>query len=362
MDSYGQLLRKKREEKHIDLDTAVRETSITREYIEGLESEDTSVFPGEAYLVGFLRNYAEYLGLSPENIFLLYHSKQLQEAPTPEELIARKKPSFVVPIIICGAVFFLAGVAAVIWFFLSRHPKEERGEVVVSSGYNPMSYELGEKTFVTRIYRGDQISVPASSGTVVVTVRETLSSLGIETPVGVIYTDLAEERETDIDGDTIPDIIIYVADISDTDASRGAEIRMLVKRGDGASVAYTDMDAIESVSSANQAHAPQVILEDNRAYPFTLIATFRGASVFRYRSDNSASEEYYLTNGEVVNVSSNNGIRLWMSNSNAVSFSIVADARRFDLGVGRAGQVLVEDIRWLRTTEGTYQLVVMELD
>lgn len=362
MESYGQLLRKKREEKFIDIDTAVRETSITREYIEALENEDTSAFPGEAYLVGFLRNYADYLGLSSENIFSLYHSKQLQEAPTPEALLARRKPKFVLPLIIASVVLVLAGAAFSVWFFFLRKAPENQGDIVISGGYNPRMYELGDRTFSGRIYRGDQISVPASNGSVVVTVRETLSALGIDTPMGVLYVDLAEEREADIDGDKIPDLIVYVADISDTDASRGAEVRMLIKRGDGATASSTDMEAIETVTVTNQAHAPQIILEDNRAYPFTLIATFRGASVFRYRSDNSASEEYYLTNGEVVNVSSNNGIRLWMSNSNAVSFSIVADGKRFDLGVGRAGQVLAEDIRWIRTSDATYQLVVIELD
>ena len=33
------------------------------EYIEALECENVTIFPGELYLVGFLRNYSEYLGL-----------------------------------------------------------------------------------------------------------------------------------------------------------------------------------------------------------------------------------------------------------------------------------------------------------
>lgn len=363
MESYGELLRKKREEKQVDVATAARETSITREYIEALEKEDSGAFPGDAYVIGFLRNYAEYLGLPSESVLSLYRNKLLQEAPVPVELLAKSRPRFLLPAIIAGVLIVLAGVFVPLYFFVFRARGDARGEVVLKDGAIPNSYELGDRTFARRVYRGDQISVPASNGLVVVTVTNTISAFGMETPVGVVYTDLAEEREIDIDGDAVADLIVYVSDISDTDSAKGAEIRMLVKRGeDGQTLQETDMSAIETFIAGNQKHEPKVILEDTHAYPFTITATFRVPSVLRYRSDNSASEEYFLTSGEIVSVSSRNACRLWMSNSNAISFSVVADTHRIDLGVGRAGQVLAEDVRWIRTAEGVYQLVVIELD
>ena len=63
MESFGQLLRVTRESQGIDINKAERETSISKEYITALEEENVSLFPGEPYLVGFLRNYSEYLGL-----------------------------------------------------------------------------------------------------------------------------------------------------------------------------------------------------------------------------------------------------------------------------------------------------------
>ena len=77
MDSYGALLKEAREAKNLDLDTVARETAIIRRYIEGLEEEDNSAFPGEAYLTGFLRNYADYLGVDTELVLTLYKNKQL---------------------------------------------------------------------------------------------------------------------------------------------------------------------------------------------------------------------------------------------------------------------------------------------
>ncbi|MFC2603987.1 MAG: helix-turn-helix domain-containing protein, partial [Treponema sp.] len=68
MESYGEILRKARENKNLDYETIERETSIIRQFLEGLENEDNSAFPGEAYMQGFMRNYAEYLGVKPETV------------------------------------------------------------------------------------------------------------------------------------------------------------------------------------------------------------------------------------------------------------------------------------------------------
>lgn len=363
MESYGELLKRKREQKFITVDDVVRETSIKREYITALEIEDSSVFPGEAYLVGFLRKYAEYLGIPSETVLALYHNKELQESPVPEGLYVKHRPWYVIPLIVLGSLIVIAGIGFIIWFSFLRQQPDNKNNVVVSGPYNPKNYTLGETALSARIYKGDTIKVPASSSDVILTVKDTMSVLALEAPVGVLYVDLAEEREEDIDGDTITDVIVYVSDVSATDASRGAQVRMLVKKtSDTQRISSVDTSEISTVEETTKGHAPSTILEDNRAYPFVLTATFRGSCVFRYRIDNGQSQQYFLTNGETVNISANNRIRLWISNSNAVTLSIVADTRRFDLDVGKAGQVLVEDIRWIRTSTGAYQLVVQELD
>ena len=51
-----------------------------------------------------------------------------------------------------------------------------------------------------------------------------------------------------------------------------------------------------------------------------------------------------------------------MSNSNTVKFSIIADSKNYDLEIGKAGHVLVEDIKWIKDTDGRYKLAVIELD
>ena len=67
MESFGKLLQSTRESKQIDIEKVALETTISRNHIIAMENEQIDSFPGEPYLVGFIKNYAEYLGLNPSS-------------------------------------------------------------------------------------------------------------------------------------------------------------------------------------------------------------------------------------------------------------------------------------------------------
>lgn len=362
MESYGHLLRKTREEKNLDLIKISREISIEKRYLEGLENEDSTVFPGEAYLVGFLKNYSNYLELDTDFVLKLYHNKQIQESPLPEGLYGKKSSKRILPFLI-PITIFVVFVVTISILLLRQNNKNNDTKVVVSENSKVNQYEIDKTKFVKRVYKGDQLLIPTKNeGKIILTVRDTLSSFGIDTPSGIFYVDLAEESELDIDGDNVSDMIIYVSDISSTDEKRGAEISVLLRQGTNRDVAATEMKDIPNVSEIKTKHPYKVILEDNRAYPFTLNASFRGPCLFRDKVDNSNSVETYFTRGEVFTATARNGIRLWISNNNTVKMTIIADSRSFDLDIGVAGQIMVEDIKWIKDTDGKYKLVVIELD
>ena len=66
--SLPQRLVEARERKGVDLLRAERETKIRARYLAALESGDYAELPGSVYTKGFLRNYALYLGLDPEDV------------------------------------------------------------------------------------------------------------------------------------------------------------------------------------------------------------------------------------------------------------------------------------------------------
>ena len=57
-----------RERKGVDLYRAERDTKIRARYLAALERGDYKELPGAVYTKGFLRNYALYLGLDPEDV------------------------------------------------------------------------------------------------------------------------------------------------------------------------------------------------------------------------------------------------------------------------------------------------------
>ena len=362
MESYGEILRNAREEKNLNIDKIAREISIEGRYLTGLEDEDNGVFPGEAYMVGFLRNYANYLELDTEYILKLYNNKKIQESPVPEGLLVKRRPRWLIPVICAGSAVLITVIVLISVLVHAKKNTQEDDPSALAGSMRTKKYELTNAKFTQRVYKGDQIIVPTDNGQIVLTVRDALSSFGLDTPGGVFYTELSEETEIDINGDSSPDLIVYVSDISSTDESRGAEISMLLRHGISMETSNVNVDESPFESDIKSKHPQKVILEDNRAYPFTLNATFRGSCLFRDKVDNDNSVESYFPKGEVFTANPHNGIRLWISNSNAVKFTIVADSRTFDFDIGAAGQVLVEDIKWIKDSDGRYKLVVIELD
>jgi cytoskeleton protein RodZ len=59
----GNSLREARLRQGLDLARVEEDTKIRGKYLQALEAERFEVLPGETYVKGFLRTYAEYLGL-----------------------------------------------------------------------------------------------------------------------------------------------------------------------------------------------------------------------------------------------------------------------------------------------------------
>src|SRR4051794_7005685 len=80
-----------RERKGVDLVRAERDTKIRVRYLSALESGDYRDLPGAVYTKGFLRNYAIYLGLDPEDVLRQWR-RERGEATAPEPEIVPPRP------------------------------------------------------------------------------------------------------------------------------------------------------------------------------------------------------------------------------------------------------------------------------
>lgn len=75
MESIGKLLQETRERLGISLEEVERSTRIRSHHLEAIERGDFEMLPSAVQARGFLRNYAEFLGLEANSILLEYADK-----------------------------------------------------------------------------------------------------------------------------------------------------------------------------------------------------------------------------------------------------------------------------------------------
>jgi cytoskeletal protein RodZ len=92
LKEISDLLRSARENKGLSLDDISKDTKIQKRYLTSLEEGDFTPFPGDVYVKGALRNYAEVVGMNPEEIISLYNqTKYINESKESEEKRNKKR-------------------------------------------------------------------------------------------------------------------------------------------------------------------------------------------------------------------------------------------------------------------------------
>jgi Helix-turn-helix domain/RodZ C-terminal domain len=90
----GNSLREARLRQGFELPRVEADTKIRAKYLRALEEEHFEVLPGDTYVKGFLRTYAEYLGLDGQLYVDEYNSRfsREEEFPPPQSAGPRRKP------------------------------------------------------------------------------------------------------------------------------------------------------------------------------------------------------------------------------------------------------------------------------
>lgn len=368
MESFGAILREAREARGLDLNRVSADTNISAVYLDALEKELITKFPADTYLVGFMRTYAEYLNLSPESLIELYHAVKMQIAPVPEALLQDKKKSVPWYAIIGGTFVALIAIVVIVLVVLFNAKRSAQHAEVVIEKQKAKTYQLGTAPMEKRLYIDDTIEVSLGDESVSLVVVDTLGVLTLKTPFGTQVIELGEETEIDLNGEPGGEVSLFVSDISERDAERGVEIQMIrISDVETPIIVQTDIEEEDVEVELNTqvvkvSDSRTVIFEGNTAYPVSINATFRGPCLFRYEVDKKETIEDFLSTGETVNFSANNGARVWMTNANAVKVQVIGGGKKVDLEIGRPGQVLVQDIKWVRDEDGKYRLVVLNVD
>ncbi|MEX0751289.1 MAG: helix-turn-helix domain-containing protein [Dehalococcoidia bacterium] len=85
MPELGKTLSQARVTRGLTLEDCERDTRISKRYLDALEREDWKIFPAPVYSRAFLRTYAQYLSLDPQQLMRMYQAQEEPEIkPLPE--------------------------------------------------------------------------------------------------------------------------------------------------------------------------------------------------------------------------------------------------------------------------------------
>lgn len=82
LSDIGYMLREARSKKNVSILEVADALHIKPVFLQALEDEDYAALPGPAYITGFLRNYASYLGLHPDDVVQEYYASRPIPVPT----------------------------------------------------------------------------------------------------------------------------------------------------------------------------------------------------------------------------------------------------------------------------------------
>jgi cytoskeletal protein RodZ len=129
-DSFGGWLRQQREIREMTLREISDVTKISLRYLEALEQNRFEALPAQVFAKGFLREYARYVGLDPDevvNYFMVARQELEPEGASTRRLPSRLHSSthWAYGLVLTGVVVALFGVVALVSFWAERRGADE---------------------------------------------------------------------------------------------------------------------------------------------------------------------------------------------------------------------------------------------
>ncbi len=125
--TFGSWLRREREIREIPLHEIAEVTKISIRYLEALEQDRFDVLPAPVFAKGFLKEYARYVGLDPDDVINSYLTSQQDGEVVEEEPLVETPTGSRSSATLMGTaiIVLLAAVAAVV-FYSERFRGEAR--------------------------------------------------------------------------------------------------------------------------------------------------------------------------------------------------------------------------------------------
>ncbi len=362
MKSVGETLKEAREERKLDIGQIAQDTNISREYLRALEGEQFDIFPAETYLLGFLRNYSEYLGLDPEKMTGLYKNYKIGEEPAPLEALVGTPRHFKLPLrgmLIAVIILLMAAGGWYGWTHLS-FPSLGKDAPQTEKAHEPKQYELKQNKGEWTVHTGDSILIRYGNESVSMAISCEGQHLKIQPAGRASALDLMEGDEKILPGgEGLPAIRLRLKSLKDGEALLSAVLSAMPAQEDSSSRALdSELVAPESTLEEISKKEALVILE-NRSAPedFTMNVLFKGFCYFRYEADDSSPVQKFYREDERIRHDISRTLIFGWSSGGDVSIKIAGTS----VSSGASGEVGICSVKWVKDEGGRYDLVLVPL-
>jgi transcriptional regulator with XRE-family HTH domain len=380
MDQLGSIFKEARAKTNKSLDDASRETKIAKKYLTAIENEEFDAFPGETYLIGFMRNYAQFLGLDPDEIVLKYKDYKIQEQPAPiEQLTARPKNTK--RYILVGIIFTVV-VLVVVLSLGGKGEKKRAAKAEKAEAKKGAAEQKGAKTFIFEeeeiikdFSKNEIIEVPLKNEKYRIRVDEINDTLNFSIGSIPFSVTSSEKVEIDFDRDGRKDLFLKANQLGENRANitlkklyrtelEGSELKSAEKTGKQKPSGPPEVviEAVEDTGGALPV-APKNGFQVLSGYERTDIAATVKATAttyFGYSLDGGGKKETVLRNGDQLALSAKEELKLLVANAQGIALEI----NKVAVPLGDRGQVVAKSVRWYRDAadKDLYYLVIGNIE
>lgn len=356
MKTLSSVLIKAREDKNLTVDQVAYETNISCRFIEALEAEDFSAFPAEAYLLGFLKNYAEFLDLDAEHVKDIYKNCLLREEPSPLSELMGKNPRFkfrpwmaIVPAVACALIFGVPPLVSVV-----QEKIESRKEALREAqkiNFSTFDVETGKSEI--RVKKNDLVRFRAGDRSLELTVASITpdsNDLKLSWKEGETSSErlvkLAKEEVLEFEQEnTVTRLSVLLKDLGFSDDSAVLTLdHSVTEKTVEEVIPAAEMQPEEATTSKK---GSRVVFIQKRVEPYSLRVQFQGDVLFRYRLRHREMVENFYKTGDTFNIDVARDIQIWTSNAGLTKMKVNGE----DVIIGKAGSVQVFDLNWIKDIE-----------
>ncbi|MFW6363066.1 MAG: RodZ domain-containing protein [Spirochaeta sp.] len=358
MESIGEKLARARNNKGYSLDQVARDTHISPRYIEAIELENFEIFPGETYLLGFIRKYADFLGVDPQEMVNLYKNQQLQEQPPPIQELLNPRFRVTGRMVAAGVAIGLVVVAAAAGILMGAgilnlpqtassapSPSDE------SQSNSGRTVHLTQNFLEQRFRPGDIVSVPVEGVMRMVEIADINGGVTLSSRDATEHVGYLGEALLDITGDDLVDIRVRVVD--DARRSDGSVVLRIDRTLEGPERAairpgsepvQSQTAAIGSTSLESRTRRSQIIREASAVEPVQIQVRAEEVPVLVRLQANGQDTpvQQVLAAGEDVQLEGSEYVQVYLANAGAAEVLLNGEP----VELGEDGEVRVVRYAW----------------